>query len=465
MKRRLLILAGLLFIFLFMQQNQAYSNELIPDAESALYYKSGGGEDVPLPAFYETSYLPLNVEANVGLGFNCGAFNPAASLTNSLNQIKSSFLAVKEQVLSNATGAVTEFPLYELSRVDPNLYNFITDAMGGAREDMAISTKSCEVIQSEIASGEDPYAHWGEVSLGNQWKAEMSDSSLSGNGDINEAQDKISKDAGKSGVPWVNPNQSMQSTVGTYYAGGINQTPIHVIHDTAMAGYQVLINKDSPSLEHRFHDFDESSELQKIWSTPELAATWMTNSVGDQIFTTYNGGPKSSQPGTGLYTDIQTETTRLIPLLQALVKGETEITVENLQAVSVEGMALSPDMIHSLQHQSPVTQTIMINKLAQNLGAMNVMNEVRLGIEILQAGSKIPAIYGNQAAQAIIENAIQSLKQEVQDILMFVQARQTLVSNMLSTILQANASQTQQNTAIAMPTSNGAAMEQGAVRD
>ena len=119
-KQALIALACLLFF------SVANAGELIPAVQSGLYYKMGGGNDVPLPAFYNTSYIPLNAESDVGLGFNCGAFNPAASLTNSLNQIKSSFLNVQQEVLSSATAAVTEFPLYELSRADPNLYNLIS---------------------------------------------------------------------------------------------------------------------------------------------------------------------------------------------------------------------------------------------------------------------------------------------------------------------------------------------------
>jgi hypothetical protein len=71
------ILLGLVFL-------QA-SALVIPPSDSDFYYQVGGGNDVPLPAFYDKTYVPLKVEANVGLGMNCGAFNPALSLSNSLN--------------------------------------------------------------------------------------------------------------------------------------------------------------------------------------------------------------------------------------------------------------------------------------------------------------------------------------------------------------------------------------------
>src|ERR1700733_13138828 len=121
--------------------SMSYAKNIIPGSNSGLYYQLGGGDDVPMPAFYDTNHLPLQASGDVGLGFDCGAFNPVTSITNTLNEIKSSGLAIERQVLQDATAAVTEFPLYELSRADPNLYNLISTAMAGAREDIAVSTK------------------------------------------------------------------------------------------------------------------------------------------------------------------------------------------------------------------------------------------------------------------------------------------------------------------------------------
>jgi len=60
---------------------------LIPSNNSLLYYQAGGGQDVPLPAFYSRASIPINVNSKVGLGFNCGAFNPTVAFSNSLNNM------------------------------------------------------------------------------------------------------------------------------------------------------------------------------------------------------------------------------------------------------------------------------------------------------------------------------------------------------------------------------------------
>jgi integrating conjugative element protein (TIGR03755 family) len=451
----------------FSSSAYADTSGLIPAVKSGLYYQMGGGDDIPLPAFYDTSYIPLNANSDVGLGFDCGAFNPIAAITNSLNEIKLSALNAEKQVLQNATAAVTEFPLYELSRSDPNLYNLITNAMASAQEDISISTKSCEVMQSQIAAGQNPYAHWGQIALGNRWQQEIGTAEISGNGDINQARHDVSQDAGKSGVPWVDPDSTTSMSSGqTYYAGGQNQSPIRIVHDSAMAGYAVIVNDSSAqaSQEHVFSD-DTQSALSKAFPTAKDAADWITNVVGDETITTYNKGQKSSQPGVGLYADIQYQTQQILPKLQVLVTGATPLSPQNLRSVSPQGMALSPEMFRSIQGQSKVIQGIVINKLAQNIAAMTVINKARLAMRILQSGGRIPAVYANKAAQQNIQHSIALLQQDVQNILMFVKARQTLMSNMLSTVLQAGNSQEAQNTAVAMPKPNAPIINHGAISD
>lgn len=42
---------------------------IIPANNSDFYYKIGGGQDVPLPAFYDTKYYSIKAEGEIGLGF------------------------------------------------------------------------------------------------------------------------------------------------------------------------------------------------------------------------------------------------------------------------------------------------------------------------------------------------------------------------------------------------------------
>lgn len=83
----------------------------------------GGGQDVPVAAYSGTTSIPLHVDGDVGLGYNCGLFNPKLSITNSLNAVESSFQNVEQSIVQNATAAIAEFPMYAVARADPDLYN------------------------------------------------------------------------------------------------------------------------------------------------------------------------------------------------------------------------------------------------------------------------------------------------------------------------------------------------------
>lgn len=455
---RLTVIAKLIIIIVF-HSTTTFATNLIPTANTSFYYQIGGGDDVPMPVFYDTSYVPLVVSSDLGLGYDCGAFNPVASVQNSLNEIKGSALDVEKQVLQDATAAVTEFPLYEISRADPNLYNLLTNAIENAREDMVVSTKSCEMMQDEMADGGNPYAKWGQISLGNRWKKEIGDAELSGNGDINQARQNVSKDAGKSGIPWIDPNDSNN----TVYAGGENQMPVHVIHDSVMAGYHTIVN-DNASYQNANELFaPQASGLKKLFPTASSAATWIIDVVGDETITTYNNGAKQSQPGTGLYTAIELEAKKIQPKLQALVAGAKPVTVNNLKAVSVNGIALSPSIIADLQNQPVITQTILINKLSQNIAAMQVIGKAQAAIQILQTSESVPVIYSNSMAKTAIHAAVNKLQQQTENVITFIKARQALMSNMLSIVAQAGNSEVQQNTAMAAPSSNVPVMQDGAV--
>jgi hypothetical protein len=133
----------------------------------------GGGLDIPMPANENTTSIPLNVESNIGLSYNCGVFDPKLSITNSLNDIESSFQNIEQSIVQNATSAIAEFPLNAIARADTNLYNLFNNALLGARKDLEISTISCQVMQNEIGQGKNPYTDWALLSMSNDWKYHM----------------------------------------------------------------------------------------------------------------------------------------------------------------------------------------------------------------------------------------------------------------------------------------------------
>jgi integrating conjugative element protein (TIGR03755 family) len=441
--------------------------DLIPTGSSPFYYKMGGGQYIPMPAYNGAASIPLDVNANAGLGYNCGLFNPKLSITNSLNAIENSFQNIAQSVMANATSAIAEFPMYALSRADPDLYNLLNNGLLGARRDMELSTKSCQVMQSEMAQGKNPYTDWATLSMGNDWQQHMSlinsSAKLSAgnddnnNDDINLVNQQVAQDNGATGVPWIHGNNN---------AGGQGQPAIYVINDTSIAGYNVVLQAG--------RSYDDTSapaqtpnnaHLVTTWANPQAAANWITNVVGDEKITTYSGGDKQSTPGVGLLPQNQQLSAQVLQHVQDLVSGQTPLTVQNLQTVSAPGVMINTAVIKAIQQKEPVTQAILINKLSQEVATGQLIDQALLARQILQEGSQVPAIYSNKAAQEAIKNSLDRLDQAINNLLFNVRVRKELVSDTASQLLESTQAE-QVGSSVVQP--SGAAspdMQGGAVKN
>jgi integrating conjugative element protein (TIGR03755 family) len=445
--------------------------DLIPTGSNSLYYRLGGGQGIALPAYNGAASVPLSVDGDVGLGYNCGVFNPQLSITNSLNAIASSFQNIEQSVVANATAAIAEFPMYVLSRADPDLYNQLNNGLLGARKDLELSTKSCQVMQSQIAQGKDPYADWMSMSMGNDWKYHMSlasSSSLhagandSNSSDINLVKKQVEQDNGDTGIPWVHGANIGRNGA---YAGGRYQPAIFVIHDTSVAGYNVILqagrNYDDESAPAKT---DADAHLVDTWSNPKLAADWITNVLGDEKITTFAGGDKQSTPGVGLLPDDQQLTTQMTQQLQSLVSGQTPITIQNLQAVSAPGVMINTAVIHAIQQKEGVTQAILINKIGQEIATAKLIDKGLLARQILLEGSQVPAIYGNKAAQESNQKALARLDQAINNLLFNVKVRKEFVSDTVSQLLDSTHAEQFGNSTTQPNGAPSADMENGAVK-
>lgn len=448
--------------------NTCMANELIPSGYDDFYYRIGGGQVVPVPAFQSEDTIPLGADSSMNLNYNCGAFNPMVSITNSLNNIRDSFQNIQQHVIQNATAAIGEFPMYIIARANGPLYNLLNNGLIGAKDDAVFSTKSCQVMVNEVSRGENPYHDWAKLAVGNNWQHHMSlarDSSASNdqdNADINIARRQIEKDNGKYGIPWVH---GVNTDRGGIYAGGAGQPSIYVINDTAIAGYNVSLQD-----KRKYDDItapvrtDKNAHLVDTWRAPTIAAKWLTHVVGDQEITTYPGGAKSSTPGIGLLPENDVLTKDIQAELIKLISGEEKASLENLKQVSAPHVMINKAVIDVIRKQSPIDRAILVGKISQEAATARLIDKVQLAIQLLEEGRDVPAIYNNDAAQKVIQRAVEKLKRERDDFLFDVKANQALVSNTVTAIMEATRAQQIHNAAIQIGDKSGKDMELGAIK-
>ncbi|MEO8964698.1 MAG: integrating conjugative element protein [Gammaproteobacteria bacterium] len=447
------------------------ASDIIPmgHGNNRLYYKIGGSNDFALPPVSSTRTTILDTRSNLGIGYSCGAYNPALSITNSINDLKNSADNLEQNIIASATGSLIQLPMYLLAQANPTAYNLLNSTLLDAHKRLELSTKSCEAVKSQIAKGQNPYQDWGTLSVNDQWKKHLTMVS-SGNEDINNSKKDIDAHSGDTGVPWV---QGKIDSDTSLHAGGKSQPPIHVISDTVKSGYNTMLNRDLQS------DFDapnesQNSELRQFFPNPKSASDWITNVIGDQVITTCNDESCKKQQGSlvghGLLpwvTSCQANkndcTDTIRDDLGNLVTGNQTITKDSLRKVSADGIAVSPDVIASIRGMDITQQKIIIDKLAQEVAVQRVMDKAFIAKNILATGAQVPVIAANHPAQVIIGRAIMNLDNDIRSLAFESQVRKQTISNTISETLQFENQQQQDAMRVSPVSSSTPLMENGAI--
>lgn len=421
---------------------------LVPGSNNGLYYKIGGGDVTPLPVAKDNDAIHLKVGGNSGFGYNCGVFNPQSSIENSLNQVEGSLGAMTTNIVNSSTAMLMSMPAYLLARNMPETYKMLQDGLMSGQMDFNVASKNCDSMKSDIDRGENPYNDWMQASLGDSWKKSMSIAELdvlqdgllgAANDypeDVNQVGQEINKSNGKDGVNWV---QGV-SKDGGKYAGGDGQTTILLTRDTVIAGYNVLLGSD-----RQYDDISvpnesvENNRLLSAFESPEDVANWVANVVGEQEITTYSGGTKNSIPGVGLLGDIQKEADTISEKLSAMVVGNDPINVENLQAVSPPKIMLNAEVIEMIKREDDdLMRAIYVNKISQEIASARVIDKAKLGLQCLDVGSQVPAIYSNHAAQAGITALKERMRIWINDLRENPKDNEIFVGKTLTTLMRAS---------------------------
>jgi integrating conjugative element protein (TIGR03755 family) len=454
----------ILYLFLGSSVN-ALADNIVPigNDNNVLYYKIGGGHSFSLPPVAGTDTIHLDTNTNLGLGYSCSAFNPALSISNTLNDLKSSAENLSRDIVSNATGSLIMMPMYELAKSNPTLYALLNNQLLSADHQLEVSTKSCAVVKEQINRGENPYQDWGKIAVNDQWKTQLSFAAR-GEADINQAKKTIDAHSGDEGVAWVNGSKESN---GSLHAGGKNQPPVYVIADTVKAGYNAMQNRTLQS------DNASSGELTAYFAWPRMAVDWITHVVGDQIITTCNDEAcqkkQGSLVGHGLLPQLVAcgqDKDNCVATIRAhlglLVTGNEAESYANLARISAGGIVISPEAIHSIRLMEPLQQAIIINKLAQEVAVQRVIDKALVARQILTTGAQVPVIAANHPAEVILQRAIENLDKDIRSLVFESQIRKQMMSDTLSQVLAYSNQQQHTQLQLAPIVGRQSLMEKGA---
>lgn len=249
-------------------------------SETYSFYKIGGGNKLRMRGGVTTPSA-LSLDAKFGANFSCGQFDTNFAIEQTLNALKQRLVNLSTQVQAS----VAALPGYIICRAVPQLCQLMQNYTVRAEELINIAVKDCKEMDADLAAGRDPLEGW--LKLGRGFNLRVAGSK---SGDVYSVVEDAKQWDGTQGMPWG---------VGAVQSGGDNQPSIRPLSDTVRAGYNVLLGRN-------LTDGSAASgtdPLINIWSTPEQAAKWTAEVVGEYRPDMNTGGVTSAKPGAASGTD------------------------------------------------------------------------------------------------------------------------------------------------------------------
>ena len=429
--------------------NIAIAGTDAPTEDGLWYYEIGGARPVSVPANPEVTAITLGGSIQLGLGYSCAAFDPVAAVSNTLNDIGSGVDDMMDAMTAAATSAIAALPALILQRANPGLYDLFQNALLKAEETMQIATKSCEVMEAEIAQGKNPYAELITLSKGNDWKLQMG---IGGN-DAVTAKEAVETANGDSGIPWI-----------TGQAGGTGQPELRFTGDIVEAGYNINMNR--PIAASGPIPAASATRLSEIWAKPSAARDWVVDVVGENIVTTCDTCRKDSVPGTGLLPKLFQEGNAVTVELQGLVNGATAPTLENLELITAPGVAITRQVIEAIRNMPATEQSLIVGRLVSEISTARTIEKALFARRLFLSGRQVPEVYATEVAREHADTSIAELDREIDNLLFETRVRREVVSDTVVTLLQRAAARRQASLNVpSVPTIDPQPLNQGRVQE
>lgn len=364
-------------------------------ANDVLYYTIGGGPVISAPA--RTEHINRKtLGVNWDLDLQCGQLDPQLTVQNQLNGVTDGFQDMMGNVLTSATSAVMSLPGYYLQKEDPGLYDLLTNGVLQGKFDFDDAKTSCEAMTKTLGDM-SPTNAWTQLSQGQTWTQAVK------RGDAVQAQITAEKSMGNNGIVWTNG----------HYAGGKNQPPIRVTHDTAKAGFGMLTEGVYQA---------DNEGLYRYWKDEDAMADWLTGVMGDKINQTGTDKSQSgAQPGIGLNAEVS----KTAALLQ--------LDVDNALSGDNVSSTFPPSLINALK--SDPLRRGLTQRLVSEVALAQTVDKALQARRVLLTGKNETYISQNALAQEDIKKSVKELENEISLLRFEAETRQSIAGNASEEIL------------------------------
>ena len=219
-------------------------------------------------------------------------------------------------------------------------------------------------------------------------------------------------------------------------AGGDDQDPIALTGDIAKAGFNVELNRAPSATGPVSHD--ASRRITQVWSSPDDAANWTIEVVGEHEVTTCEDCSKSSSPGHGLGPILDAEETNVSNELTSIVNSSSSPNLTDLAKVSAPGIAITRQVVESIQTLPQTERHIVVERLATEIAVARTVEKAFLARRTLKSGGQLPEVHANSVAKEHVEQIVEDLDSEIERLVFENRIRKELVSDTVQKLLIRN---------------------------
>ncbi|OOF74040.1 integrating conjugative element protein [Rodentibacter caecimuris] len=361
-------------------------------------------------------------EYSVGLGWKtnlmCGNFDMKTTVKNQLNGITEGFKDLYSNVIESATGAVASLPAMIIQRANPQLYDILSNGLYQAKIDFDSLKTSCEEMSNKLA----------DHVLDNKWlesaKLENFKNIVSSETDAKKAKKKSEQELGKKGQTWI----------GGEKKGGEGQDRIEVLKDVVESGFNILQGRNVLD-KSKVPETQCDGMLCTEWNTPEQAAEWVRDVLGDKSLSTCEScgtPPTSTKAGTGLAPKIEDETVNVMTHFQGVLNSDN-ITGAQLASISSTTMPITRSLVESLREDPDAV--VLATRLSQEVAISRTIEKALVARRMILAGMREPNVSTNTIAQEELTANLTALDREIEQVKLEMDIQKSLTNNTAMAIL------------------------------
>ena len=211
--------------------------------------------------------------------------------------------------------------------------------------------------------------------------------------------------------------------------------------DIVEAGYNITMNR--PLAASAPIPSASATRLSEIWPAPSAARDWVVDVVGENIVTTCDTCRKDSIPGTGLLPKLFQEGSAVTVELQELVSGAMPPTLDNLEAITAPGVAITRQVIEAIRDMPASEQSLIVGRLVSEISTARTIEKALFARRLLLSGRQVPEVYATDVAREHADTSIAELDREIDNLLFETRVRREVVSETVVMLLQRAAARRQ----------------------